>query len=81
MGNTILYGIASNEGPAGDIQTSPTFTSRPETQEEQRDTAAYAEAAFRKLGIRPQPARVEFFGDIARVIVRGKSVLVRPTDL
>jgi hypothetical protein len=78
---TIFYGWACNEGPNGEMQGGPSFTSRLETTKEQAETARYAEAAFRKAGVQPCKADVFFYGDIAKVHVRGKVITVKPSDL
>lgn len=83
--HTILYGWAANEGPNGEMQSGPTFMSRPETPEERDQTARYARAAFRKVGVPEQRAHVKFYGSgptaIGHVFINGRKVIVKPEDL
>ena len=85
----IDFGHASNEGPNGDMQSSPTFSAHGRGQIERAtrlnaiDAAVHAEAC-RRTGLSLGACRIDYFGSqigataTARVVVNGRSVAMIP---
>lgn len=91
VSTTIFYSIASNPsqvdketGKGSDYNTGPSYLAREQTPTEESETKRYAMAAFKKAHVKPQQARVDFFGSptaMARVIFGGKVVVIRADEV